>query len=46
VLGKLTEAKDIMKDLLDVAKFYNKHRDKGAIMDITPIFNAEDFLKE
>jgi len=42
----LTKAKELLKNLLDVAKFYNKHRDKGAIMDITPIYDAEQFLKE
>ena len=43
---QLTNAKELLKNLLDVAKFYNKHRDKGAIMDITPIYDAEQFLKE
>jgi len=43
---QLIEAKELLKNLLDVAKFYNKHRDKGAIMDITPIYDAEQFLKE
>lgn len=43
---QLAKAKGIIKNLLDVAKFYNKHRDRGAIMDITPIYDAEQFLKE
>lgn len=38
------EARKIIKNLLPVAKFYNKYRDKGAIMDITPIYEAEQFL--
>lgn len=43
---QLTKAKKIIKNLLDVAKFYNHYRDKGAVMDITPIYDAEQFLKE
>lgn len=46
IFSNLTKAKGIIKNLLDVAKFYNKHRDRGAIMDITPIYDAEQFLKE
>ena len=38
--------KELLKNLLPIAKFYNKHRDKGAIMDITPIYDAEQFLEE
>lgn len=43
---RLTKAKEIIKNLLDVAKFYNHYRDKGAVMDIKPIYDAEQFLKE
>lgn len=43
---QLTKAKEIIKNLLDVAKFYNYYRDKGVVMDITPIYDAEQFLKE
>ena len=45
-MEQLTKAKKIIKNLLDVAKFYNHYRDKGAVMDITPIYDAEQFLKE
>lgn len=41
---QLNKAREIIKNLLSVAKFYNKHRDKSAIMDITPIYEAEQFL--
>lgn len=43
---QLAKAKELIKKLLDVAKFYNHYRDKGAVMDITPIYEAEQFLKE
>lgn len=42
---QLTEAKKVIKNLLDVAKFYNYYRDKDAVMDITPIYEAEQFLE-
>lgn len=44
--NQLCKAKEIIKNLLDVAKFYNHYRDKGAVMDIKPIYDAEQFLKE
>ena len=40
----LTKAKEIMQNLLDVANFYSMHRDKSALMDITSIYKAEQFL--
>lgn len=44
--NQLAKATEIIKNLLPVAKFYNKHWDKSALMDITPIYDAEQFLKE
>ena len=42
---RLTKSKEIMTELLSVAKFYNKYS-KGAVIDITPIHKAEQFLEE